>query len=645
MHAIYVQFCVFALVSFGFASEQSITSMDTLTLTWRTLPLDPLLPAAIRMTLSTNLSEKSGAMWVGLGFGYDNFKMDGHKKALIMGIRSLSECSLQYVFLDSDHSVTFIKEVVEDPWGIKPLCFVSSTGTAQATFVVGGNSSIDVPQIDPMYFMFAFGENPEITNHGKNWDYKKLSLFTNSPDILPIDPWLLTHGIVYIIVFSILMPLTSFLILYNRDKFFVIHKILGVIIIALLILGWAVLSVSAAEVADGAVFAPFDSSDVALTHSPTGIAAKYVALAVCISGIIVATLRMPKRIHFAVRVGHGVGGGIVSIFGPLVVWNGWVRLFPSDWTPLIATPMVWLSVTMGLLVLWVILRMTARGKPQPVVEDDLEQCSKQNSPNLYFYYKGALIRPNPAWVHPGGALADHAGLDITKEFDRFHSSSALAQLLEMRESEDTSTLDGLSFDEEKPIMSTLVSVTTVNASKKSPVLQFSIKRNSLMITVGSKVRIVLKSVARTYTVASVDDETFCLYIKIYSNGALTSLLKNLHAGDSISFIVGPKHNSIFSEQPVVLLAGGTGIVPMLQYLDRANIHLLWWLHDEEDLFLMDIVSKLQKVSIHFTSTQGRIERSHVQHLLSSFIVMSGPPGFIKAAKLAAQGAPNVLSLD
>ena len=120
-----------------------------------------------------------------------------------------------------------------------------------------------------------------------------------------INPWLLLHGVLFILNFSIVMPVASYLILRDRDKYDQIHKILGVLTFILLVFGWAALGWSAK---DTGTYKPLDTSDVARSHNATGIAARYISVGVIATGILVGVLRMSPKIRMSIRIAHGVSG-------------------------------------------------------------------------------------------------------------------------------------------------------------------------------------------------------------------------------------------------------------------------------------------------------------------------------------------------
>ena len=383
-----------------------------------------------------------------------------------------------------------------------------------------------------------------------------------------VDPWLLSHGVLFILNFSILMPLASYLILSDRDKYYQIHCGLGILITAVLVAGWACLAGQSMNKELGYVFAPLSDTEVGISHKVTGIVARFVTVVVCIVGVILGVLKMPKTVRYAVRVSHGVGGVAISIFGPTVVWNGFVRLQP--FMPEIgffsSTPIVWYSLVILLVpvYLWFTLKERIDKKTEDKnrkeiqlsdmmdIEKSLQDLSlpavvalmKTDTDNSVFFFFGEyLVKVPDDFDHPGGkgVLWQYAGQDITRMFcgeeafdeegrQRFygHSVDAVTRLLLMRIGRvsppvlaDASTTMGFSreesfgfggmfsIDEEGRCIGILVSKTSVNRSMEFPVISFVIKIDDPVIlcstSAGMKVRLGVDTLLkRTYTVVSVD---------------------------------------------------------------------------------------------------------------------------------------------
>jgi NAD(P)H-flavin reductase len=539
-------------------------------------------------------------------------------------------------------------------------------------------------------------------------------------DLTKPDPYLLAHGIVFIIAFSILMPVTSYLILWDRERYYVTHNVVGIIITVLLVIGWGLLTGAVKGREAGKMYLPMNDNAVGLSHSPTGIVARYVAVGVCIIGVILAVVRMPPKVRPFVRWSHGVVGVLLSIYGPFVVWNGWVRMAVTANSALDTTPMIWLSVVIGVVFAYAIGLVLRRMSP-PVKQqtdsitnedangDDIEKSIPSLSlaqvlelvrDREYFLYNGTeVIMLDPEFIHPGGTavMAQYIGKDISSVFggtemfedgDRkrvwSHSTIAMSRLREMRVctidlgdgNSTTGTWNGnFSIDETGGWSKTVgiivgKSVATL-ATSQHPVIQLRIKVLDILlfglIEIGSKIKLSLQysedSVERTYTVAEIfdADRIIVLYIKVYPNGVMTPLIAALEDHDSvfISGLVSP--TKLASGNGVVMLAAGTGIVPMLSYLLSSDSGcLLWWLSDVGDVFLVDVlksylIGKSVRMKIFFTCIQQREElimdqvpdwivgegricedalRSAIGDLDVSMVVMSGPPGFIKAGSAA-----------
>jgi ferredoxin-NADP reductase len=351
-----------------------------------------------------------------------------------------------------------------------------------------------------------------------------------------VDPWLLSHGVIFILNYSILMPVAAFLVLFERERFYQIHNVLGVMITVLLVAGWACLAGAASDKANGFVYSGMSDSPVAMTHSVTGIIARFVAVVVCIIGVILGVVRMPKRVRLVVRLSHGVMGVGIALFGPLVVWNGWVRLQPFI-PPVVAldsTPIVWFTTLIVITGFYIwnraftILRHSkaksagALSEPRDIEKSipvltvpDVIEMIKTARDALFFFYENQVIRIDDVKLidHPGGidVLMGLNGKDITgimagtESFpdqgrQRFlpHSSTAIQRMLEYRVGQlagpgipmipDNSTvIDGtiigliddinaatgtFSIDEEGKSVGIITNIELLNQSEKFPVKRF-----------------------------------------------------------------------------------------------------------------------------------------------------------------------------
>ncbi|KAL6066413.1 NADH-cytochrome b5 reductase 1 [Balamuthia mandrillaris] len=113
-----------------------------------------------------------------------------------------------------------------------------------------------------------------------------------------------------------------------------------------------------------------------------------------------------------------------------------------------------------------------------------------------------------------------------------------------------------------------------------------------------------KEVYRPYTPISSDDDLgyFDLLIKVYPKGQMSSYFDRMEVGDVID-VKGPKGKFIYRpnmKRAFGMLAGGTGITPMLQVInailknpkDRTQLHLIFANVTEEDILLRDRLEHL-----------------------------------------------------
>ena len=553
-----------------------------------------------------------------------------------------------------------------------------------------------------------------------------------------VDPWLLAHGVLFVINYSVLMPIATFIIYYNREKFYQLHCILGIAITILLVAGWASLAGASMDKANGHVYGPMSSSSIGKSHSPTGIVARFLAVVVCIVGVVLGVLRMPKHVRNVIRIAHGVGGVLVSLFGPTVVWNGFVRLQP--FIPEIsffgATPIFWYTIVIG-LVLFVIVRLLMSRLIRPSSKETMDvtetemtdieisvpllsiadtiELIRSEKEALFVFLGDQLIRvpkSKAEFDHPGGLgpIKDLEGKDISNIFtgleafndsgrQRFHQHSAEAHRLILGfrcgrvtgpipfiPGDTSSTYIGgtrmsldescggagaiFSIDEQGKSVGTLMNKTLLNSSDMHPVIRFTFEISDFFLvsslSSGMKIRLSLEedeeSVERTYTVVSFDHITkkVDLVIKIYPNGQLTGRLGKLAIGEQISFSSlscppFPRHLQDPSLKSLLLLAAGTGIVPVMYYMERAQVDtvVLWSLRFQEDIFfvqeLAHVIDQKDNVRLIVFFTQlggeeitgeslgfaqrveikgGRVQLIAIENSEETGAVMSGPREFV-----------------
>ncbi|KAF2077777.1 hypothetical protein CYY_000898 [Polysphondylium violaceum] len=169
-----------------------------------------------------------------------------------------------------------------------------------------------------------------------------------------------------------------------------------------------------------------------------------------------------------------------------------------------------------------------------------------------------------------------------------------------------------------------------------------------------------KEVYRPYTPITSDEERgyFDLLIKVYEKGAMSTFVDNMFIGDSID-VRGPKGKFQYAanmRKSIGMLAGGTGITPMLQVVkailknpqDKTEISLVFANVTEEDILLKKELDSLTAAHSNFkvyyvlnnppkgwTEGTGFISQEIIQSRLpppskENMIIMCGPPMMNKA---------------
>ena len=234
---------------------------------------------------------------------------------------------------------------------------------------------------------------------------------------LPVQPYYLAHGIVFIALFAVLMPITAFLILINKSLFYTTHKVLGVLAIIMLVVGWVILNWADDNDAD---YASLAYVNYGKDHKTYGSIGCYVAAGVCGTGVFLWFLRLPKTMKTVVRYIHGIAGGLLALYGPFVVWTGWIRLAPVSIRALDSTPLVWMSLAIALacayLITWLV-RLSRKksgggesSTPDRVItKPDIDQMIANGK--LILMIDGAVCEvPTQSFNHPGG-------MDVLKQYN------------------------------------------------------------------------------------------------------------------------------------------------------------------------------------------------------------------------------------
>ena len=620
-----------------------LSSLNMLTLEWTpTFTTNQPDASHIKGYLNTGGSSTG---WVGIGFGYSDFSMDGGKKAVVLSL-SGSTCSVGFYTLVS-HNVQQVAGLI-DPWNVSAKCTFLSRGLASFEFKIGGSSSITLPpRGTQMYTLIAGGSGSSLGNHGSKWDYKRFDYLTgtnlDATTSVPVDPYYLTHGLIFILAFAILMPLTAFLILHDRARFYNAHKYIGILIISLVVAGWVVLRFASEE---GVVFS---SDPNGLDHKTYGGIALIAAAVVCVGGVILWVIRLPACMKKIVRYAHAIGGIALAIYGPYTVWKGWVLLEPLKpvVSALSSAPWLWLSVAIGggvvLLTGYILkcLRGGAKKKREYPVMNQAEIDSKIAEGKLILLVDNAVCEIPKSFSHPGGRVVlDQfqgkevgrimAGIEQVEIRNRMRFVAHSGEAFKLAEKFRIGSIGEGSAEPEHAhfVKGIIVSRNLISSATDFPVRLFRVKvadGELVNVQVGSRVYVSIPSapesspplIQRPYTVFRVDrgKKTIDFAIKIYPNGRFTSQLNILNVKDSLSLSFPPvapppipRHPSLPSM--LIFLAGGTGMVPMLAYFSKCSEIalggvLLWWVRSEQDLFLQEDLetwtnSHNLRISLFFT---------------------------------------------
>ncbi|KAG5644722.1 hypothetical protein DXG03_007851 [Asterophora parasitica] len=173
-----------------------------------------------------------------------------------------------------------------------------------------------------------------------------------------------------------------------------------------------------------------------------------------------------------------------------------------------------------------------------------------------------------------------------------------------------------------------------------------------------------KDVFRSYTPISNDDDRgyFDLLIKSYEKGNISRHFAGLKLGDKIR-VKGPKGNFQYTPglaSHISMIAGGTGITPMIQIiraalknpLDKTTVTLIYANVNQEDILLKDDLDSL--LDVHggrlkifyvlnnpppgWTGGAGFVTKEHIKEYLpnpgntNSKLLICGPPPMVGAMK-------------
>jgi benzoate/toluate 1,2-dioxygenase reductase subunit len=179
---------------------------------------------------------------------------------------------------------------------------------------------------------------------------------------------------------------------------------------------------------------------------------------------------------------------------------------------------------------------------------------------------------------------------------------------------------------------------------------------------GQYVNLTCDGITRSYSMSSSDREEQELefYIALLDDGEMSAKLREIDAGTSIA-VEGPQ--GVFylrqSLDPIVMIAGGTGISPMLSMLrslksdgkQDQNILLCYGANTLDDLSARPALEQLQEyfpnLEIRYAAvsdTTSDVTKGHATSLINADeladcqVYLCGPPAMIQAARTLASTA-------
>ncbi|KAJ3093270.1 NADH-cytochrome b5 reductase [Physocladia obscura] len=219
----------------------------------------------------------------------------------------------------------------------------------------------------------------------------------------------------------------------------------------------------------------------------------------------------------------------------------------------------------------------------------------------------------------------------------------------------------------------LVLIEKTIVSSNTAIYRLALPRKdiALGLPIGQHIQVTAnvdgKDFTRSYTPISSDDDlgVLDLLIKAYPTGNLSRYFAGLKIGDKVK-IKGPKGNFKYAPnlvKTIGMIAGGTGITPMLQIIkaslkddsDRTKLNLIFANVTETDILLKDeldilAVQNPERFSVYYVLntppadwtggvgfvTKDMIEKYAASKPTESKILLCGPPPMIQAMQKACE---------
>lgn len=151
---------------------------------------------------------------------------------------------------------------------------------------------------------------------------------------------------------------------------------------------------------------------------------------------------------------------------------------------------------------------------------------------------------------------------------------------------------------------------------------------------------------RSYSIATGNENSFTLTIKILQNGRWWLFINALKENQNIEFF-GPEWTFILQKnsKPKVFIATGTGLAPMIAMLENTPENIaktvIFWVRHEQDLYYLDILSQFKNTTVittvskpdkNYVGKTGRVTDFLSDIKKESEIYICGNPDMVESVK-------------
>ena len=155
---------------------------------------------------------------------------------------------------------------------------------------------------------------------------------------------------------------------------------------------------------------------------------------------------------------------------------------------------------------------------------------------------------------------------------------------------------------------------------------------------------------RSYSIASGNENSFSLTIKLLENGRGAKFLQKKNIWDKIEFFEASGHFVLQNTQkPKVFIATGTGLAPMIAMLENTPEEiqktLIFWVRFEQDFYYLNVLKKFKNLKIITTVSQaspnysgntGRVTDYLDEIWENSEVYICGNPNMVESVEKALE---------